>query len=252
MVTAALAAPINEGSGVKQGPLLMIDDTVAACESFINAEPAFTPPPVPAPIAAALSAALPPGPEDWLLPLPPSVGSGVTAFLPPFDRGCCTTQGGTGLAEVASGDHRGQFTVDLLADPGQYAYAVASPCLTFTAPIDGYARCRMAVVVDGVVALGGSEPGEAMARLGSWIAHCHPKERGRYSERLAWETDHATGTVRFSQFVIHHEAVLPVVKDEEHLFGTGLSVAVAARSGTAGVRLHGRLAYLTVAFTDTP
>ncbi len=219
MVTAAMAAPINEGSGIKQGPLLMIDDTVAACESFINAEPAFTPPPVPAPIAAALSAALPPGPEDWLLPLPPSVGSGVTAFLPP---------------------------------PGQYAYAVASPCLTFTAPIDGYARCRMAVVVDGIVAVGGSEPGEAMARLGSWIAHCHPKERGRYSERLAWETDHATGTVRFSQFVIHHEAVLPVVKDEEHLFGTGLSVAVAARSGTAGVRLHGRLAYLTVAFTDTP
>lgn len=234
---------VRERSGDRQGPLLLGDDMVAELTEFVgDAEsPGETPP---FPDADA------PGEDPRELPAPPDVqADDVWVFTPPMPRGCRNAADGTGEASVEAGEHRGRFELDLRAGPGEYAWGVASPCLTFTPERDGVVRCRVAVVVHGTVEAAGALD-DTTAYMGAWIAHCHPKERGSYSERVAWESAGMTGTVHFDGYVLMHEATFPVQAGIEHLFGAGLSAACAARDGGAGMTLAGRLAYLTVEMAD--
>jgi hypothetical protein len=234
---------VRERSGDKQGPLLLGDDMVEALSDFVGDAEATgeTPPAVDADAPAE---------DAWRLPPPPDTQADETwVFVPPMPRGCRNAADGTGAASVEAGEHRGQFELDLRAGPGEYAWSVASPCLTFTPERDGMVRCRAAVVVHGTVETAGALDDTA-AYLGAWIAHCHPKERGNYSERVGWDSAGMTGTVRFDGYVLMHESTFAVQGDVEHLFGAGLSAACAARDGGAGMALAGRLAHLTVEMLD--
>lgn len=230
---------VRERSGDKQGPLLLGDDMVADLVAFVG-DAQTVESAVPAPDAEA------PAEDAWQLPAPPEIrAEDAWVFVPPMPRGCRNAAGGTGAAAVEAGEHRGGFDLDLRAGAGEYAWGMGSPCLTFTPERDGVVRCRMAVVVHGTVEAAGALD-DTTAYLGAWIAHCHPKQRGRYSERVGWDSAGMTGTVRFDGYILMHEATFPVQAGVEHLFGAGLSAACAARRGNAGMKVWGRLAWLTV------
>ncbi len=239
MVVADDGARVRERAGDKQGPLLLGDDMVADLAEFVGgAEQAAG--------AAPVLATEQPSEDDWDLPEPPEVqADDAWVFMPPMPGGCRNAAEGTGGADVAAGEHRGQFALDLSAGPGEYAWGMASPCSTFTPERDGVVRCRIAVVVRGTAEAAGALD-ETSAYIGAWIAHCHPKERGRYSERVGWSSDGMTGTIHFDGFVIMHEATFPVQGGVEHTFGAGMSATCAARGGGAAMRLQGRLAYMMV------
>ncbi len=238
-LAAADEPRVRERSGEKQGPLLLGDDMVADLEAFVGD----------APRAAGEAVAPTPGAPargGWALPEPPEVqAQDAWVFVPPMPRGCRNAAAGTGGAAVEAGEHRGRFDLNLSARAGEYAWGVASPCMTFTPERDGIVRCRTAVVVRGTAEAAGALD-ETTAYLGAWIAHCHPKERGSYSERVGWESAGMTGRVRFDGYVLMHEAQFPVQGGVEYLFGAGLSAACAARDGSVAMALRGRLAYLTV------
>jgi len=232
---------VRERSGEKQGPLLLGDDMAAALVNFVRGAEAGG-----APQGLSLDEVAPPSEADWALPEPPPVQDhDAWVFVPPMPRGCRNAADGTGEASVEAGEHRGEFALDLRAGAGEYAWGVASPCMTFTPERDGVVRCRTAVVVRGTVEAAG-ELDQTGAYLGAWIAHCHPKDRGSYSERVGWSSEGMIGAVRFDGYVLMHEATFPVQAGVEHLFGAGLSAACAARDGKAGMKLWGRPAYLTV------
>ena len=230
---------VRERSGDKQGPLLLGDDMVADLEAFVGdaARDAGE---------AASPALRDPDGGDWALPEPPEVQAQDSwVFVPPMPRGCRNAAEGTGGATVEAGEHRGRFDLNLSAGAGEYAWGMGSPCLTFTPERDGIVRCRTAVVVRGTAEVAGALD-ETTAYLGAWIAHCHPKERGSYSERVGWDSAGMTGRLRFDGYVLMHEAQFPVQGGVEHLFGAGLSAACAARDGGVTMALRGRLAYLVV------
>ena len=89
-----------------------------------------------------------------------------------------------------------------------------------------------------------------MTRLSMMLAHCHPKDRGSYSERVVFDGGGITGPVRLDNAVLLHEASFPVQGGMEHLFGVGVVGGCAAREGAAGMRLFGRVAYLTVEMVE--
>jgi hypothetical protein len=256
LITGAVASPLDlplSRGGTKQGPLLLIDDLLAAGQAFLDAGPSPASPSDHSALAAELAALKAPGEAEWQLPPPPELSEGTFVFLPPFASGCCTTQGGSGGARVDSEDDRGVFEMNLLASSGQQAYAVASPCLDFRSPVDGVARCTMALVVNGVAAAGPADAGEARVAFGPWIAHCHPKDQGRYSQHVAQLAQGLAGRVTWQGAVVRQRAEFPVRAGVDYKFGTGLWAATVA-SGDAGValRLWGRLAYLTVQCVAKP
>jgi len=245
--TAGMAeddAHVCTRAGDKQGPLLLLDDLRAALAEFLAGAPeaaADT-----SAVDAMLDGVVPPAEEAWRLPEPPELPEGQWVFVPPMPRGCNNSSGGTGLNLVEAGEHRGQFTIDLRAGAGQDSWALASPCLVFTPDRDGMVRCRTAIVLHGALAADAQAAGDTLLRIGTMLAHCHPKDRGSYSERVALEGGGMTGMVRLDNAVLLHEATFPVQGGVEHLFGVGVTGACAARAGTAGMRLFGRVAYLTV------
>ncbi|MGC9320032.1 MAG: hypothetical protein ACP5KN_18515 [Armatimonadota bacterium] len=256
LATAALVAGeyegehwVREGAGTKQGPLLMGDDLAAELQSFCaGVEPVQGDV---SEVLAVLDAAEAPAEARWRLPAPPPVDEESSwVFVPPLAQGCRNATEGTGHGSVAAGEHRGEFMMQVHAEGAEHRWAMASPCVTFTPPRDGRVRCRMAVVVHGVATAEASAAGETTAGLRPWIAHCHPKEHGRYSMRTGWDSAGMPGTVRFDRYVMLHEATFPVRGGVEHLFGAGLSAGCAARSGAVGVKLWGRLAYVTVEMLD--
>ncbi len=247
LATAAVAQYDGEqwltrGAGGKQGPLLMMDAMQQSLERFVAGAEAVGDT---AAIDGWLDAAE--QPEQWALPDPAQPDSDAHwIFTPPMPRGCNNSARGSGEAVVNAGDHRGIFDIDLRSGTGQYAYSIASPCLVFTPPRDGRVRARVAVVVDGVAAAEAQRQGTTAAWMGVWIAHCHPKERGRYSLRTGWDSGGMAGGVRFDQYVLLHEAEFPVQEGIEHLFGAGIAAACASKDGAVGMRLWGRVAWLTV------
>jgi len=241
--------PENHRTGTKQGPLLMIDDIVSECQQFLRLEGGSVEPDALGWMAEEIRHARERAADLWRVPAAPPAPENGLVFKPPFGRGCCTASGGPGHALTPPGTNRGELAVELLAGNGRYAYAVDSPCLNFRPTVDGIAECRTAVVVNGIGGVDTGLGGHALSRLGVWIAHCHPKTEGRYSEKVAWQLRDVSGAMRFENSVLTHEASMPVKAGVDYAFGTGISAACAATQGaTAGLKVRGRLAWFTVQF----
>jgi len=256
LASSAFASPFElpaSRTGVKQGPLLLIDDIVAASQTFLAGGPPPVHPLASSDLAAGLSTMAPPGTEAGALPTPPPTVAGFITFLPPFLSGCCTTKGGSGQARVEDGDDRGAFEMNLAVEGGEHAFSVASPCSDFRSPVTGVARCAMALVVHGAARGAEGEAGEGLVALGPWIAHCHPRDQGSYSQKMTQSVRGVAGRLAWEGVVVRHYAEFPVTAGVDYKFGAGLWAACAASGDAAmALRLWGRLAYLTVQCVARP
>lgn len=189
---------------------------------------------------------------SWDLPAAPQA-EGLLSFGPPFPNGCNTSHGGTGRSAAESGEHRGKFEVNLAAAGGEHAWAVASPCLDFRSPVDGVARCKMMLVVQGIARGSQADAGEGLVAFGPWLAHCHPKDKGCYAQKTAQKARDFAGHIAWAGVAVRHSADFPVRAGVDYKFGAGLWAACAATGDSAtAVRLWGRLAYFTVEFVEKP
>ncbi|MGD9495814.1 MAG: hypothetical protein AB7Y46_05860 [Armatimonadota bacterium] len=230
---------VRVGKGDKQGPLLLLDKLRSELATYLQSQGTST-------IDTFLESAPAPSDDAWRLPQPPEIAEDGWVFVPPMPRNCNNSSGGTGIAIVEADEHRDRFRIDVRSGPSEHAWAMASPCLAFTPDRDGTVLARTAIVLYGAVAADSERQGATLARITAWIAHCHPQELGRYSERMGFSTNGMAGTVQLSNFVLLHQTQFPVQAGVEHLFGTGVVAACAAKAGAVGMKLSGRIAYMTV------
>lgn len=252
-------------SGEKQGPLLMGDDFEAELIEIIGK--GMVNPKEGVALAKALEGFNLPRDGDWRMPDPPEaqdamVVSGREAkgypcekrvlYLPPFPSSCRTDALGTGLqraGELDRNDH-GSFNLMVSAGPGQYSYAMASPCNHYRAPTDGWLKIDFSLIIwgQGIVAV--DKGGKAELEIGVFAAHCHPKEAGKYWQEPGI-TIKAAGRERYENRLLHHTAYFSVKQGVDYSFGTGVTAkAWAWGNAAAGVRLWGRQAHAVFMLTN--